>query len=155
MKPYQILQADPELMRDYMQQVPHNQDLGMRVLSVAYGAATMVLPYQPKLAGSPGGAMHEGAITSLFDSLFGIAVYVALDEPMMYSTLDLRVEIAVPAPAGKDIYADGQCYRLTHELAYTRAVAYWESPDRPFASANGTFFFTRERKPMHLRGFHR
>lgn len=154
MKPYQILQNDPKMMLGYMNRVPHSSDLAMQVLEVAYGKATMLLPYNPKFAADASGIIHEGAITSLFDSLFGIAVYVALDEPLMYSTLDLRVEIAEPAPAGKDIHATGECYRLTHEIAYTRAIAYWESPDKPFASANGSFFFTRDRKPMHpMQGF--
>ena len=154
LKPYQILQNDPDLMRGYMDRVPHSRALHMQVWEVGYGTATVMLPYAPHLAADATGRVHDGAITSLFDSLFGIAVYVALDEPLMYSTLDLRVEVAEPAPAGKDLYARGECYRVTREVAYTRAIAYWEHPNRPFASANGTFFFTRQRQPMHpLEGY--
>jgi uncharacterized protein (TIGR00369 family) len=54
-------------------------------------------------------------------------------------TLDLRVDYMKPAEPDKPLYAIAECYRLSANVAFTRAIAYQDSVDDPIAHAVGSF----------------
>ncbi len=123
--------------------VPHNQALGLDVTDFGPDMATMRLRYASHLVGNPDtGVLHGGAITSLVDAACGAAVFMRLASPMPIATLDLRIDYLRPADPGKDVYARAECYRLTRNVAFVRALAYTDSVDDPVASAAATFMIS-------------
>jgi acyl-coenzyme A thioesterase PaaI-like protein len=44
-----------------------------------------------------------------------------------------------PAAPHRDIIARAHCYRLTHLIAFIRAVAYEDDPEDPIATAQAAF----------------
>jgi uncharacterized protein (TIGR00369 family) len=137
-KPRQPL--EPSAPRNFIQAIPHNQALGMRVRDMQRGEATFELPYDLKLVGNPDtGVLHGGAITALIDASSGAAVFAALTEWKPIATLDLRIDYLRAGEVGRDIVCRAHCYKLTRNVAFTRAVAYHDDEADPIATSMGTF----------------
>jgi uncharacterized protein (TIGR00369 family) len=125
--------------------VPHNRELGLRVVEVGVEDATMLLPYSEKLVGNPEtGVLHGGVVTTLIDGTCGISVFMKLGRMARIATLDLRIDYLHPATPGKDLLARAECYKLTREVAFVRALAHHGDPDNPVASAQGTFIIVED-----------
>ena len=129
-----------ELVRGFSVNVPHNKALGMRVVDMQPRVALFELPYDEKLVGNPDtGVIHGGAITALLDGTSGAAVFAALEDFVPIATLDLRIDYLRPAETGKAVLARATCYKVTKNVAFTRAVAYHDDPEDPIAHSVGTF----------------
>lgn len=130
--------------KTFTQYIPHVKELGMEVVEVAGGVAIMELPYQERLVGNPEtGVLHGGAVTTLIDTVCGIAVVSALDEPCPIATLDLRIDYLRPAEPGAALISRAECYKVTKQMAFVRATAYQGDPDDPVATSAGTFILLR------------
>lgn len=128
------------LVRSFSEGVPHNRALGMEILELEQGGAVFRLPYDGKLVGNPdSGVLHGGAITALLDGCSGAAVFTELSDIVPIATLDLRIDYLRPAEAGRDVLARATCYKMTRNVAFTRAVAYHDDPGDPIAHSVGTF----------------
>lgn len=133
-----------ELMRKYVGFIPHVAELGMTVAHAARGMAIMKLPYHERLVGNPEtGVIHGGAVTTLIDTVCGLAVITAPDEPSRVATLDLRIDYLRPASPQRDLFARAEVYKLTRHVAFLRAEAYEDDPRDLVAAASGTFMFVR------------
>ena len=131
------------LARAFSQSVPHNVALGIRVLELTETEVVFELPYDAKLVGNPDtGTLHGGVITALLDAASGIAVFCALDAWVPIATLDLRIDYLKPAAPHRAVTCRATCYKLTHTVAFTRAVAYQDDPDDAIAHAVGTFMLS-------------
>ncbi len=125
---------------------PHAQHLGLQVVETGPGFAVFRLPYREELIGDPGRrVVFGGAITTLLDHASGLAVACALDELKAIATIDLRVDYLRAAIPGRDLYGRSECYRITRNVAFVRAVAYEGAPDDPFASCLATFMLGANR----------
>jgi uncharacterized protein (TIGR00369 family) len=128
------------LVRAFSENVPHNRALGIEILELQAPEALFRLPYDEKLVGNPDtGVVHGGVITALLDGASGASVFATLPTPVPIATLDLRIDYLRPADAGKPILARATCYKLTKNVAFTRAVAYHDDPADPIAHSVGTF----------------
>jgi uncharacterized protein (TIGR00369 family) len=120
--------------------IPHNKALGIEALELDKATALFVLRYDPKLVGNPDtGTLHGGAITALLDGASGAAVFAALTEWKPIATLDLRIDYQRAADAGRDVLCRAHCYKVTKNVAFTRAVAYVDDEADPIATSAGTF----------------
>ena len=120
--------------------IPHNKALGIKVLAVARGLASMRLDWRRELVGNPEtGVLAGGPITAMLDSCCGMAVATLLKDPRPFATLDLRIDYAKPADPRKPVIAEAECYRITRSVAFTRAFAHQGDPKDPVAAAAGTF----------------
>ena len=120
--------------------IPHNKALGIKVVAVRKGMATMRLEWRPELVGNPEtGVLAGGPVTAMLDSCCGMSVATMLTEPMPFATLDLRIDYARPAAPGQAVIAEAECYRITRSVAFTRAFAHQGDPKDPIAAAAGTF----------------
>lgn len=128
--------------------VPHNQALGIEIVDFAKATVLFKLPYDPKLVGHPDtGTLHGGAITALLDGASGAAVFAALVEMVPIATLDLRIDYLRPAEANQAVLARATCYKMTRNVAFTRAVAYHDDPEDPIAHSVGTFMVSTRGGP--------
>lgn len=124
----------------YVGGTPHMHAIGMRVVAVDRGRATMVLPAHDRWLGDPErGWMHPGALTVLADSAAGLAVLGAMSKRTTIATLDLRMDYLRGAVPSKDIYCEAECYRLSRNVAFVRANLWQDDPAAPIADAKGTF----------------
>jgi uncharacterized protein (TIGR00369 family) len=129
-----------KLVRAFSANVPHNKALGMVIEDLRPREAVFRLPYDARLVGNPDtGVLHGGVITALLDACSGSAVFSALRDMVPIATLDLRIDYLRPAEAGKAVTAHATCYKLGHNVAFTRAAAYHDDPDDPIAHSVGTF----------------
>jgi uncharacterized protein (TIGR00369 family) len=131
------------LARAFSQAVPHNEALGMRVVEITDREVIYELPYDPKLVGNlETGTLHGGAITALLDATSGLAVFAALTELVPIATLDLRIDYLKPAEPHQPVRARASCYKVTRNVAFTRALAYQGDPEDVIAHAVGTFMLS-------------
>lgn len=138
-----------KMTRAFSRAVPHNRALGIRIIEITPTEAVFELPYDPKLVGNPDtGTLHGGAITALLDGCSGAAVFAALTELVPLATLDLRIDYLKPAEPGKSVIAKATCYKLTRNVAFTRAVAYQDDPDDAIAHSVGTFMLSTKMGQM-------
>jgi len=129
-----------KMLRAFAEAVPHNRALGIAIVEVGDGFARYKLPYAEQLVGDPdSGVLHGGAVTALLDACCGSAVFNALPTPQPVATLDLRIDYLGPATPGSDVYAAAECYKVTRNIGFARAVAYQEDETSPIASAVATF----------------
>jgi len=129
-----------KLVRGFSINVPHNRALGMWIEDMQPKMSLFRLPYDEKLVGNPDtGILHGGAITALLDGASGAAVFASLTEFVPIATLDLRIDYLRPAEPHRDVYARATCYKMTKNVAFTRAVAYHDDEANPIAHSVGTF----------------
>lgn len=132
-----------KMTRAFSRGVPHNLALGIRLVNVTPTEASFELPYDPKLIGNPEtGTLHGGAITALLDAASGAAVFAALSSLVPIATLDLRIDYLKPAEPGKPVIGKASCYKMTRNVAFTRALAYQDHPDNVIAHSVGTFMLS-------------
>ncbi len=129
-----------QVSRGFVEGIPHNHALGMKVREFGRGEVIFELPYDAKLVGNPDtGVLHGGAITALIDACSGASVFAALTEWKPIATLDLRIDYQRAGDAGRAILCRASCYKLTRNVAFTRAIAYHDDEADPIASSMGTF----------------
>jgi uncharacterized protein (TIGR00369 family) len=122
---------------------PYSRELGLTLHSVRPEWCVIRAPYDPRTIGNPeSGVVHGGVITALLDSCYGLAIFVRMGQLRPMATLDLRIDYLKPATPGRDILGGAVCYKLGHELAFVRGVAYHDSPDDPIATSAAIFMFT-------------
>ena len=132
-----------ELNRKYIDRAPHTRDIGARITAVERARGSMMLPARPDWLGDPvRGLLHPGALTVLADSACGLAVGAALEQRMPYATLDLRMDYLRPATPVHDVHCDAECYRLTRNVAFTRASVWQDAREQPIATAQATFMLS-------------
>jgi uncharacterized protein (TIGR00369 family) len=132
--------------------IPHNKALGMRIVGFRRGHASMSIDWQAHLVGNPEtGVLHGGAITAMLDACSGMAVATMLKAPEPFATLDLRIDYTRPATPHQPVIAEAECYRLTANVAFTRAIAHQGDRNNPVAGCAGTFMMGTKGKSLRAQ----
>jgi uncharacterized protein (TIGR00369 family) len=141
--------ADPT---EHLSHIPHAAALGLRLVSWREHRCVVRVPYAPHLVGDPDtGVVHGGVITALLDNASGMSVRAGPDvdgnAAVTMATLDLRIDYMRPADPGKDLLAEAECYRITSNVAFVRAVAYHVDKSDPIATSVATFMMGTSSTP--------
>jgi uncharacterized protein (TIGR00369 family) len=135
-----------KLAAQFIEAIPHSRALGMKLTGIGDGEATIEMPYSEKLIGDPEtGVIHGGAVSALMDTCSGAAVMSHPDGPKATATIDLRIDYMRAATPGQTIRTRAYCYHVTRAVAFVRAEAVDDDPDRPVATATGAFTFERSK----------
>lgn len=130
-----------------MSGLPHCRAMGMELLESADGRAVLRLPYSKMLIGDPKtGVISGGAVTALLDTCCGSAVMSSGPGLQSTATLDLRIDYMRPATPELPLIATAEVYRVTRTIAFVRALAHHDDPNKPVASAAGAFILERPAK---------
>jgi uncharacterized protein (TIGR00369 family) len=141
------------LRANFTQVIPHSRECGMVIDLIDPQGATASLPYRPEWLGdTERGLIHTGIITTLVDTVSGLAALAAAGrfEPM--PTLDLRMDYLRPALPDKALHARAECYRLTRSIAFVRARAWQDDEQEPVAVSQSTFMRGSPMKRAALTG---
>lgn len=135
-----------DLNNKYVSRTPHMREIGARITAIGHGRGTMMLPARHDWLGDPArGLMHPGVLTVLADSACGLSVGAALERRDTYATLDLRVDYLRPAGPDRDTHCEAECFRITRNVAFTRATVWQDDRATPIAVAQGTFMLATPR----------
>ena len=127
-------------VRTMMQWTPQGRALGLEIVSLADGKVRGRAPYKPEIVGDPAmGVIAGGVITTFLDQLCGMAAVLAMREPSIVATIDLRIDYMRPAEPGRDVLAEAHCFKIGRNVAFVRAVAFEDTPDNAIAHATSTF----------------
>jgi len=134
------------LASQFIEAIPYAKALGMRLDRIGDGEAVISMAWDDRFVGDPRtGVIHGGAVSALMDTCGGAAVMSHHDTLTGTATLDLRIDYMRAATPGQRIRATAACYRVTHNVAFVRAVATDEDDDLPIATATGAFTVERPR----------
>jgi uncharacterized protein (TIGR00369 family) len=131
-------------------ETPYAAAIGMHLAELPDGTPAMRLPYSEHLIGDPDtGVLHGGVITALLDQTAGMVARP--DEPggaeTAIATLDLRIDYMGPATPGADLWATGECYKRTRNIAFIRAWAFHETKEDPVATCVAAFMMGTPNTP--------
>ncbi len=133
-----------KLARAFVSALPHAADLSMEVEGLGDGHAVLSMPWHEDLVGDPTtGVIHGGAVFALMDTTAGTAVILHPENGGDTATLNLRIDYMRPAKPGSRVRATATCHHVTQTVAFVRAEAHDDDPDRPVATATAAFTFTR------------
>ncbi len=131
------------LSRGFATSVPHVKELGIELTHVEAAYSEGRLPYRPEFLGDAEHQLiHTGVVTTLIDSVCGVALIAHLGLPTRIATLDLRVDYLRPSRPGKDLVCRAECYRSTEQIAFLRATVWQDDPQQPVATSMGAFMRT-------------
>ncbi|MEZ4240420.1 MAG: PaaI family thioesterase [Myxococcota bacterium] len=132
-----------KLTREFDRLVPLNRAMGMHLVSLEAGTATIRLPWDDRFLGDAAdGLVHGGVLTTLLDTTCGMAAFMGLRTPGIIATLDLRIDHLRPATVGAELVAEGTTVRATRQVLFVRGVAHHGDPAQPVAQATATFAVT-------------
>jgi uncharacterized protein (TIGR00369 family) len=133
------------LAHQFISALPHCRALSMTVEHIGAGEATIVMPWSADLVGDPRtGVIHGGAVSALMDTTGGAAVLSHPTAPVSTATMDLRIDYMRAAVPHQKITARAVCHHVTRAVAFVRAEAFDEEPEKgPVAVANGAFTLDR------------
>ena len=113
------------LRANFSRTFPHTRECGITIDAVDETGARASLPWRPEWLGdSERGLLHTGVITTLVDTISGLAAVAGAQRFETIATLDLRMDFLRAAVHGKPLHAHAVCYRLTPSITFVRAAAW-------------------------------
>ncbi|MBC9246924.1 PaaI family thioesterase [Paracoccus sp. 11-3] len=132
------------IAQQFIEAIPHAKALELRVDDLGSGKAQISMPWAEYLVGDPRtGVIHGGVISTLMDTCSGAAVMAHPSGPRSTATIDLRIDYMRAATPRQRIVATAECYHMTRNVAFIRAVAVDEDSENPVATATGAFTVER------------
>jgi uncharacterized protein (TIGR00369 family) len=128
------------LRASFTEVIPHARECGMKIERLDATGAVASMPYRPAWLGDTDrGLIHTGVITTLVDTVCGLAALAAAQRFESIATLDLRMDFLRPARPDLALFAHAECYRLTRSISFVRARAWQDDEAEPIAVSQSTF----------------
>ncbi len=136
--------VDIERVRAFFEAIPFNRLLGMHFEALGDGWARITLPYAEHLIGDmrrP--ALHGGVVSTLLDTVGGLALFTRVGARDTLSTVDLRVDYLRPGLT-EAIVAEAKVLRIGNRVGVSDMKAYQTAgPDHPIAIGRGVYNIVR------------
>lgn len=100
---------------------PLYEMMGYEVLKMDRGIVHARVSFNEELADGRG-ALHKGVLVLLADTAFGAATFSHMNKLSPIATLDLRVDYAMPIPAGCGLEARVECHYAGEFSAHLNGV---------------------------------
>jgi len=133
-----------ELRELFLDRIPFNRVLGIRIVELAPGRALFSVPFRPELVGDPSRpALHGGVISAVADACGGCAVWSAVGDDDRVSTIALRVDYLRPGRL-EELRCLGDVLRVGNRVGVAKiSVFHPASPDELVAEAKGVYSVKR------------
>lgn len=121
---------------------PHGQAIGMELVGYEGNKVVVKVPYADHLVGDPDtGVIHGGVITATLDNASGWAIRTRSDQSEVISmaTLDIRIDYMRPAEPHQDLLVEAECFKITRNVAFVRALAHQGDKADPVATSIASF----------------
>jgi len=114
------------------------RSLALKPILIGKGKATFAMDLPEAFAGADG-KVHGGLYTIVIDSIFGLAVFTALEEIKPIATINLRTDyVGSIAPGARAICA-AECEAIRGDVAYVSGRLTAESGGGLLATGAGAF----------------
>lgn len=100
------------------------------------------LVVEPWMEGGPG-VLHGGILSTAFDEVMGTVPLLA--GPAVV-TVHMEVDFVSPIPTATVLNLHAEILGVQRRKVYTRAIAYFDDPEKPVASAHGIFVAIKARE---------
>lgn len=128
------------LVQHFMRAIPHAQECGMTITRLDDRGAAARMPYRPEWLGdTERGVIHTGVVTTLVDTISGVAAVAAAGHFEAVATLDLRMDFLRPAQPDLPLNAFAECHRLTRSVAFVRGYSWQDDESQPVATHQAAF----------------
>jgi uncharacterized protein (TIGR00369 family) len=120
--------------------------LDLKLESVERGRAVMRMPFRPEISNGTG-AVHGGAIVSLCDTVFYVALASVYGREQDTVTVSLQCNFLAPALRPHDLVAEATVLRAGRRICYGEVLV--KSGDKLVAHATLNFLntYAEERQP--------
>ncbi|SFX06408.1 PaaI family thioesterase [Marinospirillum alkaliphilum] len=145
-------------LKRFMTLIPHCKMLNMQVEAVSETDLVLSLEGDQRFVGNARDQLiHGGLLTVLMDTACGSAAILALPEPEVCPTVDLRMDHYRAASAGQRLFCRARVTHLARQIVFTEGWIWQQQEDHPVAKGTGTFMrLGPERTPkgfaQHLFG---
>ena len=146
----------PQGMEDAVRQfveegIPFNAHLGMKLTLLRRGRAGLEVPARAEFTGDPfRPALHGGVISTLADTVGGVACFSVMEAHDRASTIDLRVDYLRPGRVNTALQAEAEIIRMGNRVAVANVVVFQDGDRaRPVAVAKGVYSIKRGRPGEH------
>jgi uncharacterized protein (TIGR00369 family) len=140
------LDADDRLpmVRWFMgEHIPFHRWLGVEVVELGPGRATLAVPFRAELVGDPDRpALHGGVLSALADAAGGAAVWTRIGPHDRVSTIDLRVDYLRPARLER-FEARASVLRVGNRVGVADVTLIHPGDEEPIAQAKGVYSVKR------------
>jgi uncharacterized protein (TIGR00369 family) len=127
----------------FEERIRFNALLRMKVEHLGPGTATLRVPYFDDLVGDPfRPALHGGVVSTLVDTVGGMAAFTAVRPGDRVATVDLRVDYLLPA-APADLIGEAKIVRIGNRVAVCDMLVHQGDPQRHVATGKGVYNVTR------------
>jgi uncharacterized protein (TIGR00369 family) len=111
-------QSGADIIRHFLPASPYVGHLGMRLINLQPGLATLALPFSPEVV-TIGNTVHGGAIASLIDTVAMAAAWsgAEVSDSPRGTTVGLTVTY-IAAANGEDLHATARVLRRGRSLVY-------------------------------------
>jgi uncharacterized protein (TIGR00369 family) len=128
---------------EVFESIPHCRELGIKVVEFEPGSGTIRLDYQQRLVGNVEfGFVHGGVITTVLDTVAGLAAFSTVGKGISVATLDLRIDYLKPATPEMPIFGYAECYKTTRNVAFARGYAHHGDATDLIANCAATFMLS-------------
>ncbi|MEW5852834.1 MAG: hotdog fold thioesterase [Myxococcota bacterium] len=126
--------------------IPFNKYLGMKCTALRPGFGRLELPPRDQFTGDPWRpALHGGVISTLADTVGGLACFTLMTSDGRCSTIDLRVDYLRPGKVNTALAAEANIIRFGNRVAVANVVVLQdEDRNSPIAMAKGVYSIRRK-----------
>lgn len=124
--------------------IPFHRVLGLELLTMGEGYASILIPFRPDLVGDPRTSrIHGGVISTAMDAAGGAAGITTLQsEKDLISTIDIRVDYLYPGKP-EDIIVEGFIVKNGNSVIFTRMQAHHKNGKEMIAEGRAIYKIKR------------